>query len=495
MKFRTVANTAVGAVVLAVIGAVMGPAWDPTPVPDPIEPVTTSTQVSLAGGPPIGTYEVEQRIVDVQLDGTVVRAKLTMPQGADGPVPGVVFIHGAGTGKFADAFRTQSAELATAGIATLVPDKRLDTYTLRHRDYVAMAADYARSVEVLRGVPGVDPDRVGIYAESEGGWIAPVLAANDAELGFTVLVSAPVVQPRQQAAFAVDNYLRNTGVPSDVFRAIPRAVGMALPGGGFEYADFEVTRYQRAMTQPVLIVFGTNDPSMPLVQGTRLLAEDLAYAGNDAWNARFYDGANHGIKVDGVMHPAFMTDLAGWVNGLPQSAGAEPRIAGATPHQTYLAQPLVTPSWFGDGDVVLGLVIGGLAVVLLAGAAAVVSWFVRRPVGLAAELWRPLVGLGVGVVLTIVALVWYLFSIAMIALEYERDPWTVQGGWVVVRVLGLASVLALAILLQHVRAVSVEPERVLAKTIRGYLVLWSAVAGASLLLVLLAYWGVFQLGI
>ena len=121
----------------------------------------------------------------------------------------------------------------------MVPNKRLDTYTTIHRDYVAMAADYARSIDVLRGWPGVDPDRVGVYGESEGGWIVPVMTAEHPQIAFGVLVSAPVVPPRQQAAFAADMYLRNTDVPHGVFRAIPRAVGLEFPGEMFDYADFD----------------------------------------------------------------------------------------------------------------------------------------------------------------------------------------------------------------------------------------------------------------
>ena len=55
------------------------------------------------------------------------------------------------------------------------------------------------------------------------------MTAEDPGLAFSVLVSAPVVPPRQQAAFAVDSYLRNTDVPQAVFRAIPRAVGLRVP--------------------------------------------------------------------------------------------------------------------------------------------------------------------------------------------------------------------------------------------------------------------------
>ena len=209
----------------------MGPQWDPVPLADPLVVETSSTAIGVAPRRCPSTT-CARPSSSVQLDGATVEAQISEPVGLDGPKPGVVFVHGAGTGRYDTAFLEQAHALAASGIVAMVPNKRLDTYTTRHRDYVAMAADYEASVEVLQSYPGVDPDGVGIYAESEGGWIAPVMAAQDPSIAFVVLVSSPVVPPREQAAFAVDSYLRNTGVPHGVFRAIPRAVGMSLPGGG-----------------------------------------------------------------------------------------------------------------------------------------------------------------------------------------------------------------------------------------------------------------------
>ncbi|WP_246855164.1 protein phosphatase 2C domain-containing protein [Cellulomonas sp. Y8] len=336
MRYRTAAGTVVGAVVLAVLGALMGPQWAPVPLTDPLTVQTQSTAITDA--PALGTYAVRSSVLTVRLDGADVEARLLMPVGVDGDVPAVVFVHGAGTGKFEDAFVDQARSLAEAGVATLVPNKRLDTYTLRHRDYVAMADDYLRSWDLLRGLPGIDPDRVGVYAESEGAWIAPVMAADQPGIGFVVLASAPVVPPRQQAAFAVDSYLRNTGVPQQVFRAIPRAVGMSLPGGGLDYADFDVAPYQRRMSQPVLVVYGTADASMPVVQGAEQIIRDLAIAANTDYTVRYYRGADHGIRVDEVVAPAFLDDLAGWVQGLPATASAAPADRGPAARAAVLGR-------------------------------------------------------------------------------------------------------------------------------------------------------------
>ena len=498
VPYRIATSSVVGVIVLAVLGAFMGPQWDPVPLSDPLVVASSSTAVTYA--PLAQTYDVRESVVTVQLDGTTVDARITEPIGATGPLPAVVFVHGAGTGEYSRAFKEQASTLAASGVVTMVPNKRLDTYSARHRDYVQMAVDYAASVQALRHWPGVDPTRVGVYSESEGAWIAPVMAADDPGLAFVVFASAPVVPPRQQAAFAMDSYLRNTGVPNSVFRAIPRAVGMSLPGGGFEYLDFDVAPYQRRMHQPVFVAYGAHDASMPMVQGAEQIIRDLAIAGNGQYQVRYYAGADHGLKVIGTVSPDFLRDLSGWIRGLPATAHSVPQIAGATPHQTYWAAPSPMPRWLGDSDAVLA-VVGAAAGVLVLGplvGLGVVGWRRVRGLPMRHRLAPGVAGLlgwiGGLALATVGALVWYLVAVARLALDYERNSVIVQGGWVGVRLLGMAAVVACASLLDFARHPNHDGSRV-ATGIWWHVIVWSALAGSVVLLVVTAYWGVFQLGI
>ncbi len=503
--YRVLASTVFGVVLLAILGTAMGPVWDPVPLTDPL--VVASSDTRIGGAPDeLPRYAVHTSIVSVELDGATVQAQLSEPVGAPQPRAGVVFVHGAGTGSYTQAFVAQARALARAGVVTLVPNKRLDTYTTRHRDYVAMAGDYERSVDLLRSVPGVDPDRVGLYAESEGAWIAPVMAADDERIAFAVLVSAPVVPPRQQAAFAADNYLRNTRVPHGVFRAIPRAVGMAVPGGGFEYVDFDVTPYQRRMTQPILMVYGTGDASMPVVQGAEQVIRDVAIAGNNAVTVRYYADASHGIRVDGEIVPAFLQDLPAWVAGLPDTARALPKVAGAQPRQDFYATPVPEPRWMSDGDLVFAAIGGAAALLALCGAAVLVARGVeavrvRRPHDTPVTVRRYARGvapsaslLGAGAVATVVGLIWYIVAIARLALDYAHNDWVVKGGWIAVRVLGVAVVFAAVLLFRSVRR-AVLSQTPVAPGITRLTALVVAGTCSAVLLVILAYWGVYQLGI
>jgi dienelactone hydrolase len=507
--YGLLASTVLGVLLLAVVGALMGPSWSPAPLTDPI-PVTVA-DTAVTGAPAPGHFATRATVVTVQLAGTTVQARIVEPIGAPGPLPGVVFVHGAGTGEFTGAFVDQAERLAENGIVTMVPNKNLETYSTRYRDYVAMAADYERSVQLLRHWPGVDPAGVGVYAESEGCWIAPILAARDPQLAFVALVSAPGVPPRQQVAFAIDNYLRNTGVPGGVFRAIPRAAGMSLPGGGFAYVDFDVRPYLRQTTQPIFVAYGTGDASMPIIQGAQQILADTAAAGNHAVTVRYYDGADHGLRVDKQVVPRFMDDLSGWVLGQPATGTSGPVVAGAQPQQLYLAAPVPQPRWLGDGDVLVAIVLGAAGLIVAPGVAVVgdraLRWAVagvrrrrrgtapaaggpRWPSGIA---WR-LAGVGSGVLATVVALVWYLVAIARIAMDYQHNALVVQGGWLVVRGLGLWVIVAIVLLARRMFELRARGQRATPGVLR-LAATWCVAIGTLALLVILAYWGVYQLGI
>lgn len=492
MRVRVALTSVVVVAALGALGSVAGPDWDPTPLPTTIEVEAPDTAIGgVTDAAAVGTYEVRSSVVTVELAGARVEALVREPVGALGDRPGVVFVHGAGTGLFEDAFVAQAEALASAGIVTLVPNKRLDTYSTRSRDYTAMANDYLRSVEVLRDRPGVDPGRVGVYGESEGGWVVPVMAADNDSVGFVVLVAPPVVPPRQQAAFAVDSYLRNIGVPEDVLRSIPRFVGMEFPGGGFEYGRFDVRPFQQRIRQPLLLVYGTGDAATPTVQGAQQVVEDLATAGNPDWTIRYYGGADHGLRIDGRLAPQFARDLSDWVQGLPGTSRAEPRIAGAQPTQRYLAEPVERPRWFAEGD----LIVAGLGAALLSLLVGPVLWGVRRLRGhrgaaLGAGVRGPLVVLASGALLAQGLFVVYLLAVANLAQNYRTNALLVQGGWLALRALAVAAVAAGVLLVWRVvdrRRRRAEPA---ALTPAGEWTLATGVGGSVMLLLSLAYWGV-----
>lgn len=498
MRYRRVAAGIALVLLLGLIGSVSGPGWNPQPLQDTIVPETEDTAIgSEALTPPVGTYATTTDVLEVAVDdGVTVLATVRAPVGAPGERPALLFMHGAGTATH-ENFAEVTEALASAGIVTMVPDKRMDTYTTRSRDYLGMAEDYLDSLEVLLRRPDVDRDRVGVYGESEGALVAPVAAAGSDDVTFAVLVSSPGVPIREQGAFAADSYLREVGVPEQLLRAIPRLLGGELPGGGFRYFDFDATEYQRRLDdEPVLMIYGTRDSSMPVVQGAQQLIDDLAAAGSDDYTIRYYADANHGIRLpDGQLHEDFPEDMARWVNGLPATADASPKIAGDQPEQRFRADPLAHPRWYASGDMILLAVLTGAGLLALAAvvalAARVTRAFGAQVRALPSPLGRLTLAVPVATVATWAFFVAYVVEIADLALNYRTNDVLVQVGWIVVQGVGVLAAFLVANSVHHLLRLRRGGRDGSPLGATAWVVYLAAHAGSLILLVTAAYWGVY----
>ena len=83
---------------------------------------------------------------------------------------------------------------------------------------------------------------------------------------------------------------------------------------------------------------------------------------------------------------------------------------------------------------------------------------------------------------------------SIVAMDYQRDALVVQGGWLVVRGLGIWVVVAIVLLGRRMVDVRASGRRVAPGVVR-LVGTWCAGIGTLGLLVVLAYWGVYQLGI
>ncbi len=127
---------------------------------------------------------------------------LTIPKG-QGPFPAVVLVHGSGpVNRNEEVFNHKpfliwADHLASQGIAVLRYDKRgngKSTGIYREATSYDFADDAEAALRFLRSVPGVDVKRIGVVGHSEGGLIAPLLAARDPGLGFAVMLAGPGVR-------------------------------------------------------------------------------------------------------------------------------------------------------------------------------------------------------------------------------------------------------------------------------------------------------------
>ncbi len=150
--------------------------------------------------PPFPYTEVELTAAHGEGDGAVsLSGTLTVPAGA-GPFPCAILVSGSGQQNRDEElfdhrpFLVIADHLTRAGIAVLRYDDRgvgASTGPLQTATSVDFAVDSEAWISVLKARPEIGP--IGIIGHSEGGLIAPLVAARNADVAFIVLLAGPGV--------------------------------------------------------------------------------------------------------------------------------------------------------------------------------------------------------------------------------------------------------------------------------------------------------------
>ncbi len=127
--------------------------------------------------------------------GLTLHGTVLAPTSAKPARPGIVLVHGTGTGTPRTKLMGEAVAFARQGLSVLIYDKRSEGYSLFQRSYSQLADDALGGVAALRSQPGVDPAKVGVWGLSEGGWVAPIAASRSKDVAFVVLVGANSRQP------------------------------------------------------------------------------------------------------------------------------------------------------------------------------------------------------------------------------------------------------------------------------------------------------------
>jgi hypothetical protein len=171
--------------------------------------------------PPYSVEEITFNADSVRIAGT-----LTIPPGK-GRHPAVVLITGSGPHNRDEellgfkTFRIIADHFTRHGLAVLRCDDRgvggstgsktLST-TADHAD------DVLAAVKLLQGRPDINPAQVGLCGHSEGGIIAPIVAAKSKDVAFIVLIAGPAVTGDKLILFQLEVLMRGGGAGEEQIR-------------------------------------------------------------------------------------------------------------------------------------------------------------------------------------------------------------------------------------------------------------------------------------
>ena len=270
--------------------------------------------------PPPGAPYTAEDVTVRSPDGPTLAGTLTLPRRAaraGAQAPAVVLISGSSphdrdyTGpRGYRLFWWLADTLSRRGIAVLRLDNRgVGGSTGAHDAAMTAqrAGDVRAAVAFLRRRPDVDGRRIGLVGISEGGLIAPMLAADDATLAGIVLLAAPGESGRAIARYQFGfPVARDSAVPlaaRDLARRdapAGRRLGRhraAVARWFWHYDPLATAR--RVRRTPVLLLQGTTDQSVPPTDAKRLAAAFRA-GGNRDVTVRLLPGLDHILVPDPV---------------------------------------------------------------------------------------------------------------------------------------------------------------------------------------------------
>ena len=280
-----------------------------------------SPVVANYDAPPGAPYSAEPVTLRTPA-GITLAGTLTLPSHAAGKrLPAVVLITGSGAQDRDEAipsigdyrpFREIADTLSRRGIAVL----RLDDRGIGGSSAgapTATSADFADDIRAalawLRTRTDIDPARLGLVGHSEGGMIAPMIAATDRRLRAMVIVAGPAKTGRAIAAFQRRYAIAHEpSIPASkrdsIFEAAERASESvyAEPGWIHFWINYDPLPTARRVATPTLILQGETDTQVTPEQAGALAAAMRA-GGNRNVTVRTFPRMNHLMLEDASGDP------------------------------------------------------------------------------------------------------------------------------------------------------------------------------------------------
>ena len=309
--------------ILAVIGVPVAPA---SAEPEPV----TTTEVTFVGG-----------------GGVVLHGLVVGPRPRAKRRPALVMLEGAGN-RGRQELQPAAEAFARRGVITLIYDKRTAGYSLLRRDYGVLADDAIAAVALLASRRDVDPARLGLWAQSEGAYVAPLACRRSSAVKFVITVGAAGVSPAVQTAWGYDQFLRHAGVGTALPHTLEiTALRTMISADLFPEAHFDPLPAWRQVRQPVLAEWGEFDRVALPRQSSKAIGDALRRGGNTRYTMRFVGGVRHNLNLtadggfDRIMsRPAdYGAYERHWIEDLPRTGQS---VLG-TPPTTETPPPVLAP--------------------------------------------------------------------------------------------------------------------------------------------------------
>jgi fermentation-respiration switch protein FrsA (DUF1100 family) len=214
------------------------------------------------------TTQVRREAVAFRNGDVTLRGTLWLPS-SPGPYPALVLTHGSGPQDRYSALLFV-LRLLREGVALLSFDKRgvgeSDGNWLE-ADFNALAGDALAGVGCLRGRPDINPDQIGVWGLSQGGWVAPLAASLSRDVAFVITVSASGLTPAQQELSRVEHELRAEGrLEGEISDALAvYAAFNAAARDSSSWDSYVSARLRAAESSPRIETIGISGPDHPYV--------------------------------------------------------------------------------------------------------------------------------------------------------------------------------------------------------------------------------------
>jgi hypothetical protein len=300
---------------------------------------------------PLPYQEEEVSYDNPRAEGVTLAGTLTLPEG-DGPFPAVILISGSGPQNRNEEllghkpFLVIADHFTRAGIAVLRFDDRGvagSTGDFKAATSADFATDVQAGIDFLKTRSDIAADHIGLVGHSEGGLIAPMVAADNSDVDFIILMAGPgvdgteilllqqqllaraeggseeVIEKNRKASIKMFKALKKTKdleqTKKDLIKYVKQELGNLPEAEKAQLGDLDKLAEQQVATLatpwfrfflsyypklnlkkvscPVLAINGDKDLQVDATQNIPAIEKALKTGGNKQVSTRILPGLNH----------------------------------------------------------------------------------------------------------------------------------------------------------------------------------------------------------